>query len=52
VQRRVALFPPRSLRVAAKKAMRGVAKPCRGGAPGCDLRLAHGLFDSQRIMKK
>ena len=30
VQRRVAPFSPRSLRVAAKKAMRGVARTCRG----------------------
>jgi hypothetical protein len=33
VQRRVALFSTHSLRVAAKKAMRGVAKPCRGQTP-------------------
>src|SRR5690606_2965822 len=33
VQRRVALFSPRSLRVAAKQAMRGVAKPRRATGP-------------------
>ena len=33
VQRRVALFSTHSLRVAAKKVMRGVAKPCRGVSP-------------------
>jgi hypothetical protein len=48
----VALFPPRSLRVAAKK---GHARRCKawpGGGPGCVLRLAHGLFDPQRILEK
>ncbi len=29
----MALFSPRSLRVVAKKALRGVAKPCRGDTP-------------------
>jgi hypothetical protein len=33
VQQRVALFSTHSLRVAAKNAMRGVAKPCRGATP-------------------
>ncbi|MDP2020079.1 MAG: hypothetical protein Q8L16_04220, partial [Hydrogenophaga sp.] len=32
-QQRVAQFSAHSLRVAAKKAMRGVAKPCRGKTP-------------------
>ena len=32
-QRRVAAFATHSRRVAAKKAMRGVAKPCRGNTP-------------------
>jgi uncharacterized protein len=52
VQRRVALFPPLSLRVAAKN---GHARRCKawpGGDPGCVLRLAHGLFDPQRILEK
>jgi hypothetical protein len=32
-QRRVAAFASHSLRVAAKKASGGVAKPCRGATP-------------------
>jgi hypothetical protein len=32
-QRRVAVFATHSLRVAAKKASGGVAKPCRGATP-------------------
>jgi hypothetical protein len=42
VQRRVALLSPLSLRVAAKKAMRGVARPGRGETPAaaCALRMS------------
>ncbi|PKO68023.1 MAG: hypothetical protein CVU22_09745 [Betaproteobacteria bacterium HGW-Betaproteobacteria-16] len=38
----MALFSTHSLRVAAKKAMRGVAKPCRGATPAAfrTLRMA------------
>jgi len=35
-----------------RKAMRGGAKPCRGRRPGSVSRLAHGLFDLQRILEK
>jgi hypothetical protein len=48
----VALFPPLSLRVAAQKAMRGVANAWPGKNPGCISRLAHVFLDLQRILKK
>jgi hypothetical protein len=43
VQQRVALFSTHSLRVAAKKALRGVAKPCRGVIPAA-FRALHMAF--------
>ena len=36
----------------AASAMRRVAKPCRGPTPGCVSRLAHDLFDQQRVPRK
>jgi hypothetical protein len=49
---RLALFPTISLRVAVQRAMRGVANAWPEGYPGGALRLAHGLFDQQRILEK